>query len=333
MKRLLVWVGLPIATLATAWFVWALITDQAVASWLADREDEGWTISIADQSVTGFPIHFMTRLHDLNVTDPSTSWIWSASEITFRQAAWDLGRVEAAWPMFQSVTSVQDTFTIDAESLSSVLDVQPSAAFALDGATTLASDVTLTSAHGDMVELASAQGEIVRLPDAAARYRIHIDARDLVLPNDVVTALSPERHLPAVIPVVRLDAEAAFDRIWDITAFETARPQPTHLRLDDVTALWGAIEVGGSGSLDIDGAGRATGTINVQVRNWDRALDIAVRSGAVSAGLASTARTGLSLLGGLSGSPDDIDATLRFEDGFMFFGPLPVGEAPRLRLP
>jgi len=40
----------------------------------------------------------------------------------------------------------------------------------------------------------------------------------------------------------------------------------------------------------------------------------------------------LEALAGLSGQPENIDATLNFSNGRIFLGPIPLGPAPSLRL-
>ena len=55
-------------------------------------------------------------------------------------------------------------------------------------------------------------------------------------------------------------------------------------------------------------------------------------AGLLPTGLRPTVESALGFLAGLSGRREDLDVTLRFDQGFVFLGPLPVGEGPRIRL-
>jgi hypothetical protein len=87
-----------------------------------------------------------------------------------------------------------------------------------------------------------------------------------------------------------------------------------------------------SGRVDIDAQGRGTGEIAIRAENWPEMLAMAERAGLLGPGARRTAERALGLLARLSGREEDLDVTLRLDDGFVYLGPLPVGEGPRLRL-
>jgi hypothetical protein len=45
-----------------------------------------------------------------------------------------------------------------------------------------------------------------------------------------------------------------------------------------------------------------------------------------------TVESVIGFLAGMTGQRDDLDVTVRLDQGFVFLGPLPIGEGPRLRL-
>ncbi len=124
----------------------------------------------------------------------------------------------------------------------------------------------------------------------------------------------------------------SFDRPWDLSALEVTRPQPVRIDLSEARAEWGDLMLRLSGVVDVDAEGRATGEVAIRAQNWPAMLDMAERSGALGAGMRRSVETALGFLAGLSGRREDLDVTLRLDAGFMYFGPLPVGDAPRLRL-
>jgi len=332
MKRLLVWVTGLGALAVAAWFGWAALTERTVRLWLETREAQGWVVAQGDIAVTGFPLAFETRLTEVSLADPATGVAWAAPVFTFRHAAWDPSRIEAIWPESHTLSSPFETLTITAGTLSSLLDVRPSARLALDASQTRMADLRVESSLGWQSALAKGQIDVIRQDSAAARYAIVFDATDLVPATEITRLVDPAGILPEAIPTVRAEAVMDFDRPWDIGAIETARPQPTRIDLTEARAEWGALMLRLSGAVDIDAEGRPTGEVAIRAQNWPEMLAMAERAGLLPAGMRQAAESALGFLAGLSGRREDLDVTLRLDQGFVFLGPLPIGEGPRLRL-
>ncbi len=334
MKRLVAGVAGIAAVVTAGWFGWAGLTERAVLGWLDAREAEGWVVIRGDVSVSGFPTRFATRLADLSLADPDSGLVWSAPAVLFRQAAWNPSRIEAVWPDRQTLASPFETLTITAQALRSELDVQPAARLALDGARTDMSGLRIDSSLGWSSQLAQGTLQILRQGGAGANhaYDIGFAASDLVLPADIARRLDPAGILPAAIPSLRVDLQARFDRPWDLGAIETARPQPMRIDLTEARAEWGTLMLRLSGAVDIDDQGRPTGALAIRAQNWPEMLAMAERAGLLPGSLRQTAENALGFLAALSGRREDLDVTLRLDQGFVFLGPLPVGEGPRIRL-
>ena len=84
-----------------------------------------------------------------------------------------------------------------------------------------------------------------------------------------------------------------------------------------------------AGELTIDENGVAEGEIDIRAVEWRRILDMAVSSGMLSGNFRPAIESALELVAGLSGQPDTLDAPLSFQNGFVSFGPIPLGPAPR----
>lgn len=332
MKRVLV-AGLGLAALAAlAWFGWAGVTQRAVTGWLDARDAEGWVVTRQDVTVSGFPSEFVITLSDLTLADPATGLAWSAPTFTLRQAVFDPGRIEAIWPETHTLASPYERLTITAGDLASVLDLRPGADLALLASETRMRDLAIDSTLGWQSRLADASATMILQPGETARYAIGFQATELTPPEEVRARIDPAGVLPEAIPVVLTEAVVTFDRPWDLSAIEVARPQPTRIDLTEARAEWGDLMLRLSGAMDVDAEGRPTGEIAIRAQNWPAMLDMAERAGVLPAGLRSSVETGLGFLAGLSGRREDLDVTLRLEAGFMFLGPLPIGEGPRLRL-
>lgn len=332
MKRLFMgFVGLAALT-SVAWFGWAIVTDRAVNGWLDAREAEGWVVSREAVSVSGYPAAFVTRFTDISLADPATGLVWSAPSFTLRQSAWRPTRIEAIWPETHSLASPFERLTITAGELASVLDVQWAAHLALDASQTRMRDLAIDSSLGWRSHMAAGHLDMIREPGTEATYAITFEATDLTPPAEVARRLDPAGVLPAAIPVVASNAIVGFDRAWDLSAIEVARPQPTRIELAEARAEWGDLMLRMSGAVDVDAEGRPTGEIAIRAQNWPAMLDMAERSGLIGGGMRRSVESGLGFLAGLSGRREDLDVTLRLDGGTMFLGPLPIGEGPRLRL-
>jgi len=332
MKRLFGWTA-GIAVLASAiWFGWAMLTERIVTTWLDAREAEGWVVARSDVSVTGFPLAFETTLSDLSLADPATGLAWAAPVFTFRHAAWDPARIEAIWPETHVISSPAETLTITASALNSILDLRPSARLALDASQTRMDGLTIDSSLGWQSRLAQGQIDMIRQEGQEAGYDILFEAKDLVPAAEITRLIDPAGILPEAIPSVRAAAAITFDRPWDIGAIEIMRPQPTRIDLTEARAEWGALMLRLSGVVDIDAEGRPTGEVAIRAQNWPEMLAMAERAGLLPASLRQTADGMLGFLAGLSGRREDLDVTLRLDQGFVFLGPIPIGEGPKLRL-
>lgn len=332
MKRILVILTVIGTLCVAAWFGWAAFSKRAIENWFAARLAEGWQVAADEITVSGFPSTFETRLTGLMLADPATELAWTAPEFTLRYPSWDLSRITAIWPPSHMIASPDERLTISAERLSSTLDVRPSARMALDASQTRMQGLSITSSLGWQSQLAQGQIDMIRQTGAAARYDMRFSANDLVPAEQVAKLLDPAGVLPQAIPVVSATALVDFDRPWDISAIEDIRPQPTRIDLSEARAEWGALMLRLSGMLDIDAEGRPTGEIAIRAQNWPEMLAMAERAGLLPPGLRPTAESALGFLAGLSGRREDLDVTLRLDQGFVFLGPLPVGEGPRIRL-
>jgi len=330
MKRVIVGLVLVGALAATAWFAWAAVTQQAVTGWLDERAEAGWVVNREDVSVEGFPARFVTVLTDLELADPATGWAWSVPELTLSQEVLNPGRIEAVYPPSQTLASPFERLEITSETLISDLDVQPANNLALNASTTTMRDVQIASTEGWQTTLAAGDLQMTLIDGTDATYDIGFEATDLTPPDDVARLLDPAGLLPEAIPVVRSAAVVAFERPWDLSAIETARPQITRLDLEEARAEWGELLFRASGTLDVDPLGRATGEVAVRAENWREMLDMAERAGMLGEGMRNTVESAIGFLAGMSGRPENLEATLRLEEGFMYFGPLPIGEAPLL---
>ncbi|AHM04297.1 High-affinity K+ transport system, ATPase chain B [Roseibacterium elongatum DSM 19469] len=332
MRRLIF--GLVVLTaLASGWWAfYAWSTERVVSQWMAAREAEGWLARYADLSVEGFPTRFDTRLRDLELADPDTGWVWRVPELFLGQRALRPDHLRAIWPREQVLSSSRESVTIRSEVMRSELDVQPAAQFALDASVTEMQGVEVASTEGWSMYLSDGRLTGQRVEGTDDTYDVAFVAEGLEPPGPMAALLDPAGVLPQRIGTVTYRARMAFDRPWDLRAIEERRPQISQIALEDMSAQWGDMLFRATGAVDVDAAGQPEGDIAVRAENWQSMVELAVNAGAIPQQLQGSIEAVLGMVAGLSGRPENIDATLSFRDGRVFLGPLPLGPAPRLIL-
>ena len=93
---------------------------------------------------------------------------------------------------------------------------------------------------------------------------------------------------------------------------------------------WGEIEVRIAGTLTIDANGVPEGDIAVQIVKWEALLELLQSNGVLPQQINAFALRAVESLAQASGRADTLDATLTLAGGFIRFGLIPLGPAPRL---
>ncbi|GAB5449251.1 DUF2125 domain-containing protein [Gymnodinialimonas sp.] len=337
MKRLLIGIVAVAALGGIAWGVGAMISQTAATRWLEDRQADGWVAEASDIAVGGFPLQFVTELRDLELADPETGLAWSVASLEFRQDVLRLDRIEARWPAVQTIASPFERLTVsdlDVEGLHllAALDVQPTNRFALDYAQADTGPLLVTSSEGWQTQWEQGSLILQRVENTETTYDIFALATQMAPPEAWRTRLDPAGVLPAIMDRAEVRATATFDAPWDMDAIEVARPQFTDLQIDELSLRWGDMLFRATGDLNVTAGGVPEGELSVRAENWRAMVDLASNAGMVPERLRGTAEAMLEVLAGLSGSAENIDATLSFSNGRVFLGPLPIGPAPSLRL-
>ncbi|MCU4654899.1 DUF2125 domain-containing protein [Roseibacterium sp. SDUM158016] len=332
LRRVIVGLAVLAALASGLWFVSARGIERVVTGWLEARAAEGWLVRYEDLGVTGFPSRFRTEFTAMELADPETNWVWTLPALTLEQRAFRPDHLRATWPATQELSSPDQRLTITAATMTSELDVQPSAGFALDLSDTVLADVAVESDAGWRMTLPQGHLTMARRDGEASFYDVSFSASEFAPPAPFRTRLDPAAILPETISVLDYEAGMRFDRPWDIRAIEDRRPQITYLDLKELEAVWGGLLLRAAGTLDVDASGLPEGEIALRAENWRDMIAMAVNAGIIPERMRGTAEGLLGVVAGLSGDPEVIDAALGFSGGRMFLGPLPLGPAPRLVL-
>lgn len=337
MKRFVVLIVVLAALGGIAWGVGAMVAQTATTRWLDDRANEGWVANAADISVSGFPLQFVTEFQEVDLADPDSGLAWSAPSFRLVQDTLRLDRLRAEWPAAFTIASPTERLTIsglgtDGMSMAAMLDVQPTNRFALDALDADTGPMLLQSNAGWRTQWEQGRLSVARVDDTNSTYDIVALSTFMAPPEAWRDLLDPAGLLPPMMESAEVRATTVFDAPWDMDAVEDARPQITHLAIDEISASWGDMLFRASGTLDVSDGGVPEGELAVRAENWRAMVDLAENAGLLPARLRPATEGMLQVLAGMTGSEENIDATLSFSNGRVFIGPLPIGPAPNLRL-
>ena len=327
MKRLIILV----VTVAVAWsafWLWSWHNrSAAIEHWFADRVTAGWTARYTDLSVRGFPNRLDTRLTNIEVQDPATGLGWDAPFFELLSLTYQPGHVIAAWPETQVLRIDRRSHQVRSDGLraSLVFDRGDSA---VRRANLEAAVLNITGPGGATV-LTDLNAALMRVEGAETTYRVGLTAQGFARSRKKISG----EFLPANLAALRLDADVTFDRPWHRNALGTSRPQPMRIDLKLAEYTLGTLTLKMAGKVRVDTTGRLDGALTVKAVNWRDMLNRLRAAGELPLSVADALEDGLTLIAALSGDQRRLDLPLKFKAGKVWLGPVPLGEAPRIRVP
>lgn len=333
MRTLLTLILLAAGAWAGFWFFGAQGAQTAFAGWIEARRGDGWAADYADLSVKGFPNRFDTTFTDLSLADPETGLAWEAPFFQILALSYKPNHIIAVWPQDQTIATPLGKHRLTSDDMRASLVLEPDTELAPERATLTADALAITpSDRAEPTSIRALSVAAERVDASEATYRLGLSAEGLKPSAPWVRQVDPGGTLPDTLHSVSADVTVRFDKPWNRSAIEIARPQPQHIHVKLAQARWGQLELQFAGEVAVNAAGQPDGQITVKARNWRDVLDLAVASGAIPEGLGPTLRDALGLISGLAGNPKTLDIPLDFRRGRMFLGPVPVGPAPILTL-
>jgi len=317
------------------WFIGARATERGLAAWFEARRAEGWTAEAATLATSGFPNRFDTTFEGLHLSDPETGVGWSAPWFQILSLSYKPTHVIAAWPAEQELRLPGETLGLAATRMIGSLELGTTPALPLERLVVEGDTAALASSRGWSAEIAAAQLALREHPGAQDRpvYDLAVSLDGFAPDSAELRRLRALVELPGTIETLSADLTIGFDKAWDLSAIEVARPQPRAVVLEDLAVRWGDLVLIGNGAFDVGTDGRPVGELFFEATNWREMVAIAEASGTIGPDEARRITGALSLMAGLGGDPDRLDVTLRFDRGITWLGPIPVGAAPDVRMP
>lgn len=311
------------------WVIGARGMESGIRQWLEARRGENWQAEYADLAVRGFPNRFDTTITEVRLADPETGLAWRAPFFQILSLSYKPNHVIAVWPDQQLLATPSQKISISAEKMQASAVFQPDTSLAIDRATLVLQGFALRSDADWWAEVPAGQLAIRKTPARTNVYDLAFEATEM-RPSSELRRMLGGADLAEVFQALRIEAQATFDRPWDLRAIEERRPQVTDIDLKMSEALWGDLHLQAAGQLTVDAAGMPEGDITLRATNWREMLQLGIESGALPKGLGDTLEGALELLAGLSGNKNTLDVKLSFGNGRVSLGPVPLGPAPRL---
>lgn len=310
------------------WFVAAHGVRTALSAWLAARAEDGWVVTPTTFKVRGFPNRLDTTLDDVHFAD--AGWAWNAPFFQVFMLSYRPNQVIAVWPHTQSLRTAAGTFQIASRDMRGSATFKPQSDLALDHMALVIKGLNATSDTGFGLSAENARFASRLVPARPGTQQIGVALEDAQLPQTMLAALGLPPQTPVQIDTVLADADLSFDRPWNLEALDGSRPKLTAARLRNLTIKWGDMELTAKGGLSRDAQGRMQGEVTLQAVNWRGLLRLAADAGLITPEVAARLEPGLAGMAALS-VPDEttLDVPLKFRDGIMRFGSIPIGPAPR----
>ncbi|RKF13873.1 DUF2125 domain-containing protein [Roseovarius spongiae] len=334
MRTLLAIIVLAALGWAGYWFVGAGAARAGFTAWFDDRRAEGWVADYADLSISGFPNRFDASFGDIALADPGTGLAWEAPFFQILALSYRPNHVIAIWPDTQLIATPLEKYQVASDDMRASLVLEPRLGLTLERAHFTSKGLRVTP-EGQSAPWRAAELRLAadRVPaDARPDYHLGFLAEALTPPGEWLSRFDPEGSLPDTFGLLRADLSVIFDKPWNRSAIEEARPQPRRIRLKLAEAMWGRLSLAAAGEVTVDEAGTPTGEIMVKARNWREMLRLARQSGALPETLAGPLEDGLTMLSRLAGNPKTLDIPLKFSGGRVWLGLAPIAAAPVLRI-
>ncbi|ANT60484.1 hypothetical protein AYJ57_08990 [Salipiger sp. CCB-MM3] len=315
MKKLAIAVIVAALAWSGFWFVSAHFERKAIDSWMEARRTEGWTATYDDLTIKGFPNRMDARLSGLVLASPD-GLRWEAPFVDIYRLVYNFGHEILAFPPQMTVTTEMGETQVASDGMR--------ASFIHEGDTVVRANFesqTLNLTGATTAALAGLTAALTRDEDAETSYRIAVGA-------DAIAGSGGR-----VADAIRLDAGFDTDLPLRVGQQSGPHPQPTRVDLRLAEYKVDDLQLKVAGEVDVDDRGRMDGEVTVKAVNWREMIAMAQQSGQLPENMAQMLEDGLGLIAGLSGNRETLDLPLTLDEGRARLGPIPLGEAPRLRFP
>lgn len=333
MRRILVFVAAAALAWGGYWWSGATAMERGFRAWLDARAAEGWVASYEAVETRGFPSRFDTSFEGLRLRPPGASWTWEAPLFQTLMLSYAPNRAVAAWPGPQTILTPAGRIDLEGRRMRASVRLGVAASLPLEEFRAVAEGLEIRGKAGWTLSAEEMSLATVATPTAPDGQRLGIRVRGLESPPAVRALVDPLGLMPDALDGLHIDADLGFDAPWDRHALEDRPPRLTEIGLRDASLAWGELSLAAEGDVEIGADGMPAGRITVRIEDWRALLALLGATGVLREGVAPLTERAMEVLAGLSPDPDVIEAPLSFQRGYVSFGPIPLGPAPRLAAP
>lgn len=323
-----------LAILLCGW--WAVASNgmqRGISNWLEARRSQGWQAEAAKIQKQGFPLRLHMQLEGLALADPATGAAVTADQLDISTPVYWPGYVTVGLPQTPiTLASPKLRATLTAQDAMADLRLRPGTSAQLQSLALNGGAWSLDTVLGRLVSAQTITVSMEQKASAAADYDLKVNA-DALTPGAIPRAfLGLPDDWPLAFDTFTADLAVTFDRVWDRRALKKRRPQPRAIDLKLAQFIWSDVELLATGSVTVDDAGLATGSVAIKAENWPAMLDMVENAGYLPPNFRPQAEQMLTGLAQMTGKTTGLDLTLTLKEGRMSMGFIPLGRAPRIIL-
>jgi len=320
----LAWIGL--------WYALARGQEAALAAWFDDRARAGWHAEHDEIGLSGFPLRLERKVAGIRLADPKTGWAWTAPWLHFESGTFTPNHVDVTWPEAQSLSVPGEHTEITSDTMTAQLALQPDTALGLIRASAEVDGLDIRARSGWDAQAGRVKADIAeRVNDDG--YAIALEAENVLMPEPWMARIDPTGMAGRQLDRMTFDGSAVFDTPLDRHLIEDGRLALRAATIRSADLQWGQMRLKATGTIKVDDRGYPDGEIDLTMLQWREIIAMARRSGAIGPEIAEGLTAALELVALIGGNRDELEATLKFEDGEVWIGPVSIGQAWRLAPP
>ncbi len=331
MRKLIVLV-LVLATLYGGyWFVGKSQIQTRLSDAIVDIDAGNMNVSYGTLATRGFPSRFDTTITDLVVEDPMARVRWETPMFQLLALSYRPNNVRAYFPQEQVFDIDGERFTLFTEEMAARGQVSPTTSLAFQQAELELLNPRLRTEEGAELALSRFFAAMRLTPGTTETYDVFLEARAIVLPEDIRRMLDPQNLQPPVIQSFRMDNDITLTAPIELNGGAVTAPTLALLTVRELALEWGDMSVSAIGDVTPDVEGVLNGSISLSARNWQQAVSLAVSTGAIRDDDRLLITEMANNLDETPHFPDTLTVTLSITNGEMSIGGFPLGTAPPLR--
>lgn len=314
------------------WFTGKTIRETALKTWFMERNESGWIVENT-LSLRGFPNRYDAIIKDIKLKDPKTGWAWSTDRLEILQLSYQPNHFIVLWPKYQKIDTPSQKLLIDSDELRGSVVFKPNSANLLKRAAISAEILTLSSNEKWDITFKNLVLALHKSSKGENIYDFGLDTKGFYLPQSFMDKIDSEEIMPKYFKSIHLDTNLQFSKDLNQKSFKKGTTVLQNLKINDAYFEWGSLNVRAAGGVRLDMDGYPTGKLTIRIKNWEQALDLLIENKSLDQSIKSTVRSAFKIFSALSGNKQELDVPLQFSDQKIFLGFIPIGDAPRIKLP